>query len=369
MTSQLGILSYLEALTFTFVFEGKRVSPILIYAVPDPESPGRYVPVLAEDSGYEGIACVDDTARAALLALGAYEQTGDLKALRLARRWLTFVQYMQYADGEFANFVRNATGWRNASGPTSIKGGPFWTARALWALARAYRVTGSRSYLRAYQACAKPDPEDGKIQAVLALGEAELFGVDGSFRRELIRRSVFLTTCGPEYFRDACDEADNNLWGYHQLHAVATAGRLLGSAILIDECRKTVNNFVEPIIRDRMDYAAGPRVKGHLLPGNAGLKGTKAGMCAYAVSPVVQGLAELHRATGAKRFRRLALQAAQWFYGRNDARARVYDPATGLCADGIDGYVISPNRGAESSIEAGLAELERRKLLATTGTL
>jgi hypothetical protein len=360
----------LDALTFDFEFEGKRVWPVLIYAVPDPERPGRYVPITAEDSGYEGIACVDDTARAAVLALAAYEQTGDTRALNVAKRWLTFVEYMQYPDGDFANFVRNPSGRRNASGPTSVKGGAFWTVRALWALARAYRITKSKRYLRAYEDCAKPDPEDAKIQAMLALSEAELFRVDGSYRRELIRRAVFITTCGSDYFQDTCDNPDTSLWGYHQLHAVATVGRLLDSKLLLDECKRTVRNFVEPIVQDRMDYKVGPTVKkGHAVDGPIKLRAVKTGLCAYTVSPMVQGLAELYRATGTNRYRKLALKASDWFYGRNDARAAVYDPTTGMCSDGIDGQVISPNYGAESSIEAGLAEIERRDLLGTTQTL
>jgi hypothetical protein len=271
---------------------------------------------------------------------------------------------MQYADGDFANFVRNNTGRRNASGPTSIKGGAFWTVRALWALARAYRITGKRRYLRAYQACTKPDPEDGKIQAVLGLGEAELFQVDGeSYRRELMQRAVFITTCGEEYFRDHCSTQRVDLWGYHELHAVALAGRLLNSRVLVEECRRTVNDLIEPVVNVRFVYRVGPAVEGHVLPTTPPLCATKEGLCAYCISPSVQGLAELYRATGAKRYRTLALRATEWFYGRNDAGKRVYDPATGLCADGIDGTTISPNRGAESSIEAGLAEIERRSLL------
>lgn len=363
------MLSYLEALTFTFVFEGKRVSPVLIYAIPDPDAPGRYIPVQAEDSGYEGIACVDDTARAALLALALYEQTQNLQALRLARRWLTFVQYMQYPDGEFANFVRNANGRRNVSGPTSVKGGPFWTARALWALARAYRVTGNKSYLRSYESCSKPDPEDGKIQGALALGEAELFQVDRTYRRQLMQRAVFITTCGAEYFRDACDSPDVHLWGYHQLHAAALAGRLLGSRAIMDECRRTVNNLIEPVVRARMAYKVGTGVEGLQLGKASNLHESKEGLCAFCVSPSVQGLAEMYRATGAERYRTLALTASEWFYGRNDAKSQLYDPKTGLCSDGIDGVRISPNRGAESSIEAGLAEIERRALLGQTKEL
>jgi hypothetical protein len=88
----------------------------------------------------------------------------------------------------------------------------------------------------------------------------------------------------------------------------------------------------------------------------------KDGVCAYAVAPLVQGLAEMHRATGAKRYRQLALSASEWFYGRNDAGVRMYE-ADGRCRDGINAGVASINYGAESAIEAGMAELERMKLL------
>jgi len=71
---------------------------------------------------------------------------------------------------------------------------------------------------------------------------------------------------------------------------------------------------------------------------------------------------ERYRATGAKRYRQLALEGAAWFYGRNDARTTMYDPTTGRCRDGISKGIASLNCGAESAIEAGLAELERREL-------
>jgi len=339
---------------------------VLIYAIPDPERPGRYVPILAEDTGYEGIACVDDTARAALLALAVYERTQDLAVLRLARRWLTFVLYMQYPDGEFANFVRNASGRRNASGPTSVKGGVWWTARALWALARAYRVTGSSVYRKAYERCPKPDVLDGKIQALLALGEAELFRVDGeSHREQLAERARSIASCSGDYFRDACDDPRVHLWGFHQLHAVATVARLLQDRALLGPCRRTVNELLVPVVRGLGYYEVGPGIEGESLPGSGPLRGLKEGLCAYCISPTVQGLAELYRATGAERYRQLGLRAGDWFSGRNDAHRRIYDPRTGLCADGIDGDVVSPNRGAESSIEAGFAELDRRSLRAS----
>jgi hypothetical protein len=350
--SEVDLLGYLEALTFRFEREGSEISAVLIYAEPDHDLPGTYHVVPAADTGYEGIACVDDTARAALLALGLYEQNRSPIALRMARDWLSFVEYMQYPDGSFANFIRNAAGIRNATGPTSQKGGYWWSARALWALARAYRLTGDTAYLDHYHECHLAPLPDGKINAILALAELELFRADPSdeLRRSILNRCDLIGVNCRAYFRDHPETDVVQLWGYHQLDAVASAARLLNEPQLLNGCRLTVQHLVEPDVRSLIWYSYPDR--------------SKKGVCAYAVAPIVQGLASLYRATGENRYRGLALAAGEWFYGRNDARVTMYDPTFGRCRDGITEGRASSNCGADSAIEAGLAELQRRQFLA-----
>lgn len=347
-----GLLTYLEALTFDLDRDDQRVSCVLIYAQPDPDTNNIFHPVVAADTGYEGIACVDDTARAALLALGVYEQSHSRKALSLARRWLSFVGYMQYQDGSFANFVRNAAGVRNATGPTSVKGGYWWSARALWALARAHRLTRDPLYLERFEACSLDPIPDGKINAVLALAKLELYQARPSpaLRADILEHcQLIVGERDTPYFRDHPNSEHIYLWGYHQLHAVAYAARVLDQPGLLTACRPTVKNLLEPDVRAGFWYSYPDR--------------REDGVCAYTVSPIVQGLAELHRASGIKKHRQLALDGAAWFYGRNAARTPMYDPTTGRCRDGITAGIASVNCGAESAIEAGLAELERRRLL------
>src|SRR5256714_4362871 len=89
------VLRHLQRLTRSFVHEGQWISYIHVYACP--VGPGREPPltfITAQDSGVEGIACVDDAARAAILALRVHEETGSAAALRLARDWFGFVTYM-----------------------------------------------------------------------------------------------------------------------------------------------------------------------------------------------------------------------------------------------------------------------------------
>src|SRR5205823_7735897 len=143
-----GLLRHMHRLTRSFVHDGQRVSYIHVYA--RPLGPGTETDlefITAQESGFEGIACVDDAARTAILALHLHEETGAPVALRLARDWLRFVIYMQEPDGRFTNFIGDEAGAKNRHGRTSYAGGRWWTARALWALATAWRITGDEDYV------------------------------------------------------------------------------------------------------------------------------------------------------------------------------------------------------------------------------
>src|SRR5215217_8254929 len=65
------------------------------------------------DASGEGIACVDDAARAAVVYLTDYEHTHDPASLDKARRLLNFSMYLQAEDGEFYNFITNRIGTIN----------------------------------------------------------------------------------------------------------------------------------------------------------------------------------------------------------------------------------------------------------------
>jgi hypothetical protein len=350
-----GLLDHLRTLTFDFEREGRKISAVAVYAEPGQGTPAVYRTVAADDTGYEGIACLDDTARAATLALALYEQSRSRTALLTAQRWLTFVEYMQYPDGTFANFIRNAAGIRNSSGPTSRRGGYWWSVRALRALARAYRLTRRKEYLDRYRACRLDPLPDGKINGMLALAELELHAIDPSpdtrsALTEYCEQIVEVSGDAP-YLLDHPQRERIHFWGYHQFEALALAAPILERPDLLERCARTVRTLIAPAVRARMWRSYPDRLK--------------AGLTAYDVSPIVTGLTALHVATNRQEYRTLALQAAAWFYGRNDARTAMYDPTTGRCRDGITDGRASMNYGAESSIEAGFAELARRSIIAT----
>jgi len=352
------VFEHLRALTWTFAADGREVAALSVYAEPEETSAGVvYRPRVAAESGPEGLACLDDVARAVLLGLGAWEQERQTEGHDLARRWLMFVEYMQGEDGRFTNFILDTHGTRNTSGATSYPGGWWWTCRALWALARSYRVLGDEASLERWLRCPLPAREEtgqmAKITAILVLAALELLRAGVPLQTRLRIQAWLegwcadLLGCMDGYVRDAPGQEQVGLWGYHQLAALAAAGAWLGDRSYLAACAQTVERVIEPTLATGFLYA---------------FPGVKAGQCAYCVSPLVHGLAELYRATGAARYRTLALEACGWFSGANDAGVPMYDPTSGRCLDGITAGQASRNCGAESAIEAGLAELERRRL-------
>ena len=344
-----GVLRHLYRLTRAFEHDGRRIPYIAIYA--RPLGPGREPPlefITAKESGFEGIACVDDVARAAILALQEYEESGSSSALRLARGWLSFVAYMQEPDGRFLNFIVDGHGAKNRRGQTSYSGGKWWTARAMWALAMAWHVTGDEEYLRLFLRGRLAPSSDMKIKAVHALALMELYqkNPDDALCRRICALCDAIVASGPGFFRDRVAKADVAMWGYHQLQAVARAGRLFSRLDYLAACDETVRNLVEPVIEGGF-YHVYPR--------------QQECQCAYDISTLTLGLEELYLATGRERYHDLALACASWLDGANAAGEAVYDPETGRCSDGIMVGVASQNCGAESTIEAGFVELARRR--------
>jgi hypothetical protein len=359
------VLRHLAALSWSFPAGEARIHAISVYAAPTRTARGViYVPRIAAERGTEGVACVDDVARASILAAQIAERDDDATAAVLAGRWLRFVHYMQLGDGRVTNFIVNRQGQRNLTGATSFAGGAWWTARALWAWAVAYRVFGSRRALEALLRCPIPAPEtpgELKTRAVLALAGVNILRSPAPRElRERWRRyvrywcdaMVYAARERP-YVPDLPGDDTVQLWGYHQLHALAEAGAELRDPAYLDTAEQTVAGLVAPVLAGNFYYAY-PTERAH--------------QCAYCVAPLAQGLAALYRATGQARYRALALQTCAWFDGANDAGAVMYDPVTGRCLDGLDGARVSRHCGAESAIEAGFAALVRRDLAGDTIT-
>jgi len=361
-------LDYLGHLGLDATVGGRPVRVVSLYAdAPDYRPTGSP----ARD-GYEGIASLDDAARAAVAYLRAYENTGDAKARDEAVRLLAFVASMEQGDGEFVNFI-DANGRFNLAAPSSRKSMSFWAARSIWALGEAVRVLAPRdsvlvAVLRPtlYRSIGRLATEvrAGRLIGGSATATAEaLLGLLALERAEsppgvasiaaataslLVPLSRGNSRTPPWGARVETPADDWHAWGSKSTEALATAA----------------------VVLDRPDFAIAARKEADalwarfLLAGQVPSLVSPAGAAtwfpqiAYGVGSVVDGYLALAEATGDPRYAVFAGLTASWFVGVNPARVAMYDPKTGRTFDGIDGpspVKLNRNAGAESTIEALLA--------------
>jgi len=361
-------LDYLRHLGLDAVVAGRPVRVVSLYA----EAPDyRPVGSPARD-GYEGIASLDDAARAAVVYLRAYEQTGDARAHDEALKLLAFVVSMEQGDGEFVNFV-DAQGRLNRDAPSSRKSMSYWAARSLWALGEAVRILGPRDSL--HLAAMRPVLDRTVARLAREVGAGRLIGGSATATAEALlgllalegaesppgvaslsaRTAALLVPLSsgnaetpPWGARVDRPGAEWHAWGTRSVAALAIAAVVLNRPDFADAARKEADGLWSRF----------------LLAGQAASLFAPNGIAtwfpqiAYGIGPIVEGYLALADATGDSRYAVFAGLVASWFTGSNPAGVPMYDAKTGRTFDGIDGpspIKLNRNAGAESTIEALLA--------------
>lgn len=337
------MLRQLRRLTRGVPLAGPSAQALAVYA--EPSSAERGIPDLlpaAGDQGFEGVACVDDAARAIVLYCELWARRHDSSAQAIACDLLRFLAYMQDEDGRFANFILDWTGRKNLTGSTSFPGGPQWQARALHALACGVATFGGHEWDERFNRglhWVDPTMPYMDVRAVCVLAALKHWQATGSApsaERSLAWASEIACVRDGDRLPNAAGAKSIHLWGHLQETALAETGRLLCRPELVETARASADTLLLPAV-NRLGTSA------HVLP--------------FEVSCLVSGLTAVARATEDGRYTSAAAQARSWFSGRNSAGTPVYDRRRGLIYDGIDEGRVSRNSGAESNIEGALALL------------
>ena len=333
------------------------------------------------DASEEGISCVDDVSRAAVLYLRHYEMSGDSVSLEKARRGLNFVMYMEQEDGEFYNFIRSDYSI-NTEGRTSKKSFNFWAVRGLRALCYGYKVFSKIDTSYAKELKKHIESTFDRIRESLRYyGEYEFFdGVKvpkwlingGDATSEVVLALLDYYSENPdEEIREIIEKLADGLvqfqvkdlespfygmhfswrscwhaWGNTQTEALAKAGRIFNNTTWIESAKLEADNFYLFLISRNFLHSIelcseeAPRIKD--FP-----------QISYGVRPIVSGLIQLYIATEDEKYAKLAGLVASWLRGNNPAHQVMYDPKTGRAYDGIDDKdKVNKNSGAESTIES-----------------
>jgi len=325
------VLRQLARLGRSVPFAGDRALALAVYA------DGLNEPVRARESGYEGVACVDDAARALDLYCALWAAT----RLPWLRRWcdglLDFVLAMQGADGRWLNFILDWEGTPNRVGRTSMAEGHFWQARAVLALTHAAPILDDERIEPALRRglphilAATEVPSDVRalhLRAALALaGQPDDHGLG---ERLPIWTEELLNCRDAEMLMNSPEERGApHLWGHIQEGVVAEVAIRL----------------------DRDDWLAIASRSAELVFGSAVRSGFDlVRVQPYDVASAIYTLSRLAGATGDPAFGSLVTLSRAWFDGRNPAGRPVYDRREGRVGDGVDRQCVSTRSGAEANI-------------------
>ena len=338
------MLRQLAALTRRVPAAGPRAVALAVYAGSDG------VHVTARERGEEGVACVDDAARALGLLSRLWLVTGNSALQTWAEGLLDFVLWMHDGTGSYVNFIFDWEGNKNIAGPTSAPAVNFWQARATCALVDAARILGDDSARAAAitafgrLANAPNVPSDVRalhVQAGLDLlqwsPDPEIADHVSAWCGEIISWRI-----GPMLMNSPDERGRPHLWGHIQEAVLADAAHVLDRPELLKVATDSADAVFAEAINGRFDLPAGP----------------------YDVQSAVLVMDRLAYRTGSAEYLRLADLARAWFDGRNPADGPTYDRATGRVHDGIDAGRLNANCGAEAAVSAGLALLQDRQVLA-----
>lgn len=328
------MLRQLARLTRPVPVAGAGALAVGVYADPSGEL------VAARESGFEGVACVDDAARLLDVLCDLWARTRDPDVERWARSVLEFVLWMQDGDGRWVNFVYDWSGTRNESGLTSSTGENFWHARALSGVSRAWRAFGDERALSAARrglehAIARPVPAD--VRALHVITGLRLIEDPGFAEIDVVgavrRWAGEIAACRIDgvLMNNPDEQGEPHLWAHVQEGALADVGRIVGDDGLVDVARTSARALWEPIVRSGFDRPS---------------------VTPYDVASAVFSLDRLASAEPGTEWAELARTARAWFDLVDRSGRAVYDRAAGRVADGVDEGRVSQNSGAEANIVA-----------------
>jgi len=348
-----------------------------------------------EATGYygQGAFNADDVARAAVVYIRHWVQTGSTSSRDAAYEMLRGLTYLQTASGPNAG---NVVLWMQDDGTLNPSADPvelpdpsdsdasYWVARTIWALGEGYAAfSASRDqadadfagflqerlelsidavdrqvldkYGQLVSVDGRPTPAwliadgaDASAEAVLGLAAyVEAGGSDAAATAlEQLAEGIAALSDGTArtwpfgaVYPWALSQSVWHAWGSQMPAALSRASQALGT-----------RDYLAPAVTDSAVFTPWMLTSGG--PDNGRLPTRlDESQIAYGADSRVQSLLATAEATGKTGLRRLAGMQAAWFFGANAAGTPAYDPATGRTIDGISGDgVVNANSGAESTI-------------------
>jgi glycosyltransferase involved in cell wall biosynthesis len=308
--------------------------------------------------------CVDDNARALLLACALNDPGEQRLPEILTTRFAAFVQHAWNPDTKrFRNFMGFNRSWLEDSGSEDSHGRTLW---ALGECARSDSDPSRRRWAAALFVEALPTAESFRSPRAWAFTLLGLDGYCAAAPDDFHAQQVGHFLAGKLIAILASVETPEWVWFEEGL---AYDNARLPQALMLAGMATQTPDYVDAGLRSLrwlMTQQSAPA--GHFRPiGTAGFGEQRQHPRAFDQQPVeatatIAACLTAWRADGDTEWKTIATRVFAWFLGSNDLSVALVDPQTGSCRDGLHPDRANENCGGESVLSYLLSLAEIRQL-------
>ena len=301
--------------------------------------------------------CLDDNARALIMALMAYQHTKSKEAFELLPVYLSFIHYMQTDDGNFRNFLSFNRQYLDEVGSEDSFG------RTVWALGYLIGCAASNSYREfALELFNKSFGHFRKLKHLRGMANT-IIGItlylrvvpgDEGMVQELVRLTQPLI--------DGYENTRSEDW--HWFEDKMTYDNAILPLALLHSSEITGNEKAKEVALKTMSFLDKLTLSnGYLSPvGNDGWYykgGTFPTFDQQAIETMAMVLMHFkaYEMFRKPQYIEKMFLSYRWFLGENTLRAPLYDHETKGCCDGLLPTGINRNQGAESTLAYHISHL------------
>lgn len=307
--------------------------------------------------------CLDDNARALIMALMAYQRNKSKEALELLPIYLSFIHYMQRDDGNFRNFLSFRREYLDEVGSEDSFGRTVWSLGYLVSCApnSSYREFAGELFFRSVPHFRQLHHLRGMANTVIGISYyLKAHPDDDRLVRELIDLTIPLMKAYEQHYSS----------NWHWFEEKLTYDNAILPLALLHSCEITGDESVKKVAMESLAFLDKLTLKnGFLSPiGNHGWyhRGEEVPVFdqqAIETMAMVLMYLQAYQSTHHPAFIEKMFVSYQWFLGENNLRVPLYDHETKGCCDGLQETGLNRNQGAESTLAYMISHLTVLKAL------
>lgn len=294
--------------------------------------------------------CLDDNARALIMALMAFEQYKSKEALDLLPIYLSYIQYMQKEDGNFRNFLSFNRNYLDEVGSEDSFG------RTIWALGYLINFAPNNSYKEfATELFLKSVPHFTQLKHLRGIANT-IIGIHHYIKANAHNEQIIneLNQLAIPLINAYQQQKDKE---WHWFEPQLTYDNALLPLALLCHYEISKNQQSLSIAIEALDFLTNKTLSfGFLNPvGNNGWLEKNKPMARYdqqAIETMAMVLVyfKAYEITKKIEYMHHLYQSYLWFLGENSLNLPLYDHETKGCADGLQPHGVNRNQGAESTL-------------------